>query len=125
MIESNSKYHTITLSVEGQEETIEIILPFIKTDNKKLYIAVDIDGMIDLYPKKPHFQHHSNLWNNVEFFDECNFKGFAYKNLATYKGIDVLDYSKVYKIKNPFLHNDYEDVKNQHVTLKLIKDQED
>ena len=101
-----------------------MILPFVKSDNKFLFITIDCDNEIFVYAHSPYFNDHSRNWSNKYFLDKEKWKTFAYARLATYKGDLKFNYEEIYIIDNPFLDNHYDDISIQNVLLCPVKNKE-
>ena len=116
-IVSHSNSHKVKFKIDGFDKSYDVILPFIKSTNKFLFIAMDCDNSIYVYAQMPNFEDHSYRWSNKKFIDKEKWKTFAYAKLAKYEGDLKFDYKEIYMIDNPFLINHYDDTSIQVVLL--------
>lgn len=117
---SKSVSHKIKFKIGALKESFNVVLPFIKTDSKYLYVTIDKNNKIYVYSNSPHYEEDFGEWTNKCFSDKDNWKSFAYAKLAKYEGDLKFDYEKIYIIDNPFLRNHYDDVTVQQITLRTI-----
>lgn len=98
----------LEISIQGEEKKLLTSLPFVKSKNKHLFLAMDSNGAINVFGKKPLYVGNINDedsgWDNSTRMDEeGDIKIFDYALVGYYTGKANIKFNKCYKFKNPFL----------------------
>lgn len=100
MLKSLVSNNTISINFGGIEPLV-VVTPFIKSNSKTLYIAMDDSGLICVYADKPIKYRSSEEWDNLD--TEGNW--LDYSEIAQYDGVVSDDVSNtLHEISNPFFY---------------------